>query len=131
MHRFGLNTPHRSGGGGGLENNDGAMRYADNQCRNTMPCGNKKSLHKRTIAVIPRLGTLLAVLVLVVTPSFALAGGPARKTPKWCGLHLIVVRSDKDLDILAGQLPKLARLGVNVLILEVDYNFHFQSHPEL
>jgi hypothetical protein len=28
-------------------------------------------------------------------------------------------------------IPKLAEMGINVVILEVDYNFDFKSHPEL
>ncbi len=48
----------------------------------------------------------------------------------WRGLHLMV-GSDKQTDVLIQQLPKLAADGVNVIIVEVDYNFDFQSHPEL
>jgi hypothetical protein len=33
--------------------------------------------------------------------------------------------------MLTKQLPALAKLGVNCLMLEVNYNFEFQSHPEL
>jgi len=55
----------------------------------------------------------------------------ARKSEPWCGLHIVVFKNDKDLEILGCQVPKLAALGVNVLILEVNYNFAFQSHPEL
>jgi hypothetical protein len=32
---------------------------------------------------------------------------------------------------LEAELPKLAELGVNVVTLQVDYHFDFQSHPEL
>jgi len=39
--------------------------------------------------------------------------------------------SDKQTDALVEQLPKLSADGVNVIIVEVDYNFDFQSHPEL
>src|ERR1700722_20110265 len=59
-------------------------------------------------------------------PSNTMAKWP---TP-WRGLHLMV-GSDADTDALAGQLPKLKDDGVNVIIVEVDYNFDFQSHPEL
>lgn len=41
------------------------------------------------------------------------------------------VTSDSDLSKLEEQLPKLAAAGANVLILQVDYAFDFQSHPEL
>jgi hypothetical protein len=57
--------------------------------------------------------------------------GPPEKAKVWRAVHLIDCRTDKDLDTLAGQLPKLAALGINVLILEVNYNYHFESHPEL
>lgn len=56
---------------------------------------------------------------------------PAKKTDHWRGLHLIVFKTDADLKILDSQIPKLAQMGVNVLILEINYNFRFQSHPEL
>ena len=46
-------------------------------------------------------------------------------------LHLISHTTDDSLEKLAGQLPELAKLGINCLILEVDYGFEFQSHPEL
>jgi hypothetical protein len=81
--------------------------------------------------VIQKLRTLLVLLVLMGTPLLGVADMPVKKQAKWCALHLLVFKTDKDLDILAGQVSKLAGLGVNVLILEVDYNFQFQSHPEL
>jgi Glycosyl hydrolase family 20, catalytic domain len=49
----------------------------------------------------------------------------------WRGLHVINYESDGDLDALARDVPALAAGGVNVLILEVDYNFAFVSHSEL
>jgi len=48
----------------------------------------------------------------------------------WRGVHLML-GSDKQADVLIEQLPKLSADGVNVIIAEVDYNFDFQSHPEL
>jgi hypothetical protein len=56
---------------------------------------------------------------------------PPKQPDRWRALHLLVFKTDKDLDILSHQIPKLAQMGVNVLILEIDYNFQFQSHPEL
>jgi hypothetical protein len=49
----------------------------------------------------------------------------------WRGLHLINQRTDKDLEALAAQVPALASRGINVLIVEINYNFDFRSHPEL
>jgi Glycosyl hydrolase family 20, catalytic domain len=75
----------------------------------------------------------LAILSLLTTTPRLVGDQPAaaRKTAPWCGLHVIVFKNDQDLEILGRQVPKLAALGVNVLILEVNYNFAFQSHPEL
>jgi hypothetical protein len=63
-----------------------------------------------------------------------LAADKEKKTPKnqqWRGLHLINYESDKDLETLSSQIPKLAEMGLNVLILEVNYHFRFQSYPKL
>ena len=50
--------------------------------------------------------------------------------PVWRGVHLSA-GNDEQLRRLEAQLPKLAGLGVNVIILEVDYDFQFRSHPEI
>lgn len=50
--------------------------------------------------------------------------------PVWRGVHLSV-HSDAQAAELQAALPQLADVGVNVLIVEVDYSFAFQSHPEL
>jgi len=46
------------------------------------------------------------------------------------GAHLLV-GSESQAAALQEQLPRLAAAGVNVLILETDYDFEFKSHPEL
>ena len=76
---------------------------------------------------------VLAILVLLATTPQLVGAQPAAagKSAPWCGLHVIVFKNDKDLEVLSRQLPKLAELGVNVLILEVNYHFEFKSHPEL
>jgi hypothetical protein len=50
--------------------------------------------------------------------------------PVWRGVHLMA-HTDDQLGKLIEQLPNYAAVGVNVIILEVNYNFQFQSHPEL
>jgi len=50
--------------------------------------------------------------------------------PVWRGVHLMA-RNDRQIEELTNALPKLAQLGVNVLIVEVDYSFEFRSHPEV
>jgi len=79
----------------------------------------------------------LSILLILLTVTAALAadhpasaGGRARKPEPWRAVH-VITSSSRSLDALEGQLPKLAALGVNVLICEVNYGFDFQSHPEL
>jgi len=48
----------------------------------------------------------------------------------WRGVH-VPVRNDKQLDALEHELPQLAAADVNVVVVEVNYNFDFKSHPEL
>jgi hypothetical protein len=48
----------------------------------------------------------------------------------WRGVHLMV-GSDAQAAVLKEQLPRLAAVGVNTVIVETDYNFEFKSHPEL
>ncbi len=50
---------------------------------------------------------------------------------KWRAVHLLHYNTDKDLKMLAGNIPVLAEMGINKIILEVDYHFTFESHPEL
>ena len=77
--------------------------------------------------------TILSTIITIYGPCGA---GPA-KTPvnpaagRWRALHLINYRSDKDLEDLENDIPKLAGMGINVLILEVNYGFEYKSHPEL
>jgi hypothetical protein len=48
----------------------------------------------------------------------------------WRGVHLFI-QSNERADELAENLPKLAAIGVNVVIAEVNYSYDFKSHPEL
>lgn len=50
---------------------------------------------------------------------------------KWHTVHLINFMTDSAVDSLVINIPRLAELGINVLILEVDYNYMYESHPEL
>lgn len=54
----------------------------------------------------------------------------ADDNPSWRGIHFMV-RSDQDADALMGELAKFAAMGVNSVIVELNYNFEFRSHPEL
>jgi hypothetical protein len=74
------------------------------------------------------LGLIAMASRMVAEEDRPKAGG---KVEQWRGLHLLGYNTDKDLEALGSQLPKLAELGLNVIVLEVDYHFQFNSHPKL
>ncbi len=74
---------------------------------------------------------VLCSAVAGLAVSSTMAAVPPTAEKPWRALHVINYSSDDGLDGLAKQLPQLAKLGINCLILEVDYGFEFQSHPEL
>lgn len=72
--------------------------------------------------------------LMVLSAGCAMAGktaaGPDRGE-QWRALHLLNYTNDAALEKLGTYIPGLAEQGLNVLFLEVDYNYEFQSHPEL
>ena len=59
-------------------------------------------------------------------------GSDKSKSPKpWRAVHLLDYNTDSALDALGQNLETFSKQGINVIILEVDYNFEFKSHPEL
>src|SRR4051812_22192473 len=48
----------------------------------------------------------------------------------WRGVHVMVGNGDTASELMAA-VPKLGALGVNALVLEVNYCLEFESHPEL
>ena len=51
-------------------------------------------------------------------------------TTHWRGVHLWL-DNDVSAQALVHTLPALAAAGANVVVLEVNYSFEFQAHPEL
>jgi hypothetical protein len=73
----------------------------------------------------------LAALWLVASCAPKPATTPlAAKRPLVLGLH-VIVESNKVGETLLGEIPALAKRGVNLLIAEVDYYYAYASHPEL
>ena len=48
----------------------------------------------------------------------------------WFGVH-VLLHTNGETDALAGETARLAGLGVNLLIVEVNYHFAYATHPEL
>ena len=72
---------------------------------------------------------LFVLIFAIVTPTATSAKAKWPKT--WRAVHLLDYNTDEALDELGKNLEPLARQGINIIILEVDYNFAFKSHPEL
>jgi hypothetical protein len=77
--------------------------------------------------------SLIVVLSIIIggcSSTEKLTVGP-KAGEEWRAIHLLGYENDNDLMELEKIIPSLDSIGINVLILEVDYNFEFQSHPEL
>jgi len=55
---------------------------------------------------------------------------PQRPRPLWFGFH-VMVESPADAQGLIAEIPALAKLGVNLIVAEIDYNYEYVGHPEL
>lgn len=74
--------------------------------------------------LLQRLSVL--ALILICMPFVVSA-----KSKPWRAIHLLSYDTDSDLEALGQNLEALAKQGINVIVLEVDYSFAFKSHPEL
>jgi len=79
-----------------------------------------------------------AFALVAVALGFALQGcapkakpqGVPRAQPLWFGLH-VLVENKPAAEALLIELPALAKVGLNLIVFEVDYNYEYISHPEL
>ncbi|MBC7486004.1 MAG: chitobiase/beta-hexosaminidase C-terminal domain-containing protein [Cytophagaceae bacterium] len=70
-------------------------------------------------------------IYLCILSFSAYASSQRDTTHKVISIHLLGYNSDEDIAELGERIPALAAEGVNLVFLEVDYNFEFVSHPEL
>jgi len=80
---------------------------------------------------LPHLFNVVLFLLLCAAASPAGASISSKQSKPWRALHLLDYNSDSALEALGRNLEPLAKQGINTIILEVDYNFAFKSHPEL
>jgi len=74
---------------------------------------------------------VVLVLMLIAAPSQASLRVEPKRTGQWRAIHLLDYNSNADLDALGQNLERLVDMGINVVILEVDYGFAFKSYPML
>ena len=73
----------------------------------------------------------VVLFLMAISASPCQARFESRPAQPWRAVHLLNYNTDSDLEALGQNLGKLAEMGINTVILEVDYNFSFKSHPEL
>jgi hypothetical protein len=98
------------------------------------------SRHSRLGSTFTRVSTFALAPLLALTvlscrseaskSSAAEHGAPAALKQPWRGVHLMV-QNDTQAKTLREALPRFASAGVNAIIVEVDYAYEFQSHPEV
>jgi hypothetical protein len=49
----------------------------------------------------------------------------------WFGVHVYLGEGPRDSHALAQALPKMRAVGINSLVVEVNYHYAYRSHPEL
>jgi Glycosyl hydrolase family 20, catalytic domain len=84
-------------------------------------------MRKVSRSLVALLGLLLLGAGCRTAPN---SGPPLPATETWRGVH-VPVRNNQQLMALERELPQLAAAGMNVVVVEVNYNFDFKSHPEL
>jgi hypothetical protein len=77
------------------------------------------------------LALIVVGLMLLLTPAAHGDAKSGKAAAPWRGLHLTSYSTDRDLETLGKQVPRLAEMGLNVIILEINYGFHFESYPKL
>ena len=81
----------------------------------------------------PRIAAaaLLVLLMSQTSSSSEQPSAPAPRRETWRGVHLLGP-ARKDLPLLKRAISDgLKPLGINAIVLEVNYRFQYQSHPEL
>ena len=110
----------------------------------TLPTAANRGPERRLVsgARRPLLWLTMALLALATVsqpgPAPAETAGDRAKrakawradNPVWRGVHL-ALGSDAQATALMEELPKFKSVGVNVLVVEVNYGFEFKTHPEL
>jgi hypothetical protein len=88
---------------------------------------------RRGSVASPLLWALLLLCAAFCTESSADQQGRQRLGlgEPWCAVHVKGYSTDQHIAVLISNLPALAGMGINTIILQVDYGFAFESYPEL
>ena len=70
------------------------------------------------------------IYVVFVLSSVCFCSTDSDGTAPWLGVHLYAISNDK-IEQLTEAIEGIARLGINAVIVEVNYGYEYESHPEL
>jgi hypothetical protein len=98
-----------------------------------LQCGDVYIVRQLRTQIMKLTRYFSVVLVVLLCAAWKPVGASvgSKQSKPWRALHLLDYNSDSALDALGQNLENLAKQGLNVIILEIDYNFAFKSHPEL
>ena len=74
--------------------------------------------------------TQVIILTLIFICGVGLGGMENPSGQPWLGIHVMMTSKDTTEE-LTGVIAELSKLGVTVLVTEINYGFEYQSHPEL
>lgn len=80
--------------------------------------------------VFPGKKIYFSALLIVLLAGCSLLRENKTATEPWRGVHLWLDRESSAQQLIQ-TLPRLAAVGANVVVIEVNYSFEFSSHPEL
>ncbi len=87
---------------------------------------------KAFFGFLPGLAPVLALMIFgfpgCAPPKPAVV--PAPVSVPWLGFHVLIENTNAAAALIE-EIPALAARGVNLLIVEIDYNYEYTSHPEL
>src|SRR5436853_1988417 len=89
------------------------------------------NIFRRAPSKMKRTRLLFSLIMAATMVLSSVSSAAPKRGEKWRAVHLIDYSTGADVEVLSQNIPKLAAMGINVVILEVDYNFDFKSHPEL
>lgn len=99
-----------------------------------MPRKSQRStLIRGTLPIFSGAALLALAAALLLQPGCAPQKPEFVPTPhevSWLGFHALI-ENKKDARALLTEIPTLAKLGVNLLFADIEYNYEYASHPEL
>jgi lysophospholipase L1-like esterase len=70
------------------------------------------------------------VCIILISSPICFCSTNDSGTDPWLGIHLYAA-TNNNIEQLTEAIEDIARLGINTVVVEVNYGYEYQSHPEL